>query len=63
MSCRAPCACRDCMDIATSSDDTTPALCPLCEDAGCEQWDPHDSKYPVGHYDCQSVDAYTLEEY
>ena len=52
-----PCACRDCMDIAISGDDS-PALCLLCKDAGCVI---HDGPEPTVHHpgtDCQRGDAY-----
>jgi hypothetical protein len=29
------CACRDCFEIAISSDDKKPALCNLCQEAEC----------------------------
>jgi hypothetical protein len=31
-----PCACRDCMETAMSSDWTKPELCSECEEAGCD---------------------------
>lgn len=30
------CACRDCFEIAITSDDEKPAFCHACEGAGCE---------------------------
>ena len=43
------CACRDCFDVAISSDIEAcrPGLCGECEDAGC---DPHGSE------ECRRVD-------
>jgi hypothetical protein len=42
------CACRDCFDIAVSSDMSRPELCLLCKDAGCAANDG----------ECQRADAY-----
>jgi hypothetical protein len=42
------CACRDCFDITVSADVTTPELCGLCQQAGCE---PNNGE-------CQRHDAY-----
>lgn len=47
------CACRDCFDIAVSSDQCRPGLCGDCEDAGC---DPH------GAGDCARVDLEETQE-
>lgn len=49
------CACRDCFDVAISSDIEAcrPGLCGDCEDAGC---DPH------GAGECCRDDAYGVEE-
>jgi hypothetical protein len=32
------CACRDCFDIAVSSDVKKPALCSECKAAGCSEY-------------------------
>lgn len=55
------CACRDCMDVAVSSDVSKPELCGLCEEAGCEPWKTSD--VPTGtwygtSFECQRDDAY-----
>lgn len=47
-----PCACRDCFDIAISSDMTQPELCWACKEADCD---------PAGETDCQRDDAYGCE--
>lgn len=43
------CACRDCFDIAISSDMRQPELCSDCEEAGCDE---------TGCSECQRDDAY-----
>ena len=48
------CACRDCFDVAISSDEELPALCWACADAGCN---------PGGHSDCERHDAYGALDY
>lgn len=56
-----PCACRDCMDVAISSDGDTPALCLLCKDAGCEICYERilGKDCSAGHsHGCQRDDAY-----
>jgi hypothetical protein len=56
-----PCACRDCMDIAVSSDWTKSELCLPCKGEGCEPFRPGDSDYESlpGHMrECQREDAY-----
>lgn len=53
-----PCACRDCMDIAISSDQSQPELCSECKAAGCVV---HDGPEPTVHHpgtECQRDDAY-----
>jgi hypothetical protein len=42
-----PCACKDCMDIAISSDDAYCDLCEFCKEAGCDE---------TGQSDCQRTD-------
>jgi hypothetical protein len=42
------CACRGCFDITISADATTPDLCGLCEQAGCEP----------DNGECQRANAY-----
>lgn len=57
-----PCADRDCMEIATSVNTTTPALCLECREAGCEPYRPDDSDYsslPSHMRECQREDAYS----
>ena len=44
------CACRDCFDVAVSSDTSKPELCSDCEDAGCDGGE------------CQRPDAYGCGE-
>jgi hypothetical protein len=44
-----PCACRDCFDVAISSDVRHPELCAPCADAGCDA---------DGTEECQRDDAY-----
>ena len=58
-----PCACRDCMDVAISSDDR-PALCLLCKDAGCIRYEelPDFMKSYGVSFECQRLDAYTEGE-
>lgn len=60
-----PCACRDCMDIAVSSDMNKPELCSGCKEAECEPYRPGDSDYeslpaymPAYMRECQRDDAY-----
>jgi hypothetical protein len=56
------CACRDCMDVAISSDVSKPALCLLCKGAGCEPFAPDSADYNAlpGHMrECQRDDAYS----
>ena len=43
------CACRDCFDVAVSSDDSKPELCSDCEEAGCSA---------DGDCECSRDDAY-----
>lgn len=46
------CACRDCFEIAISSnDETEPAFCWACEEAGCE----------LGE-ECQAENAYGYDD-
>lgn len=45
------CACRDCFELAISSDDRKPEFCAECEIAGCEP----DSE-------CAREDAYCAED-
>lgn len=47
------CACRDCFDIAITSDENKRELCNLCEEAGCNE---------DGSEDCQRSDAYGCED-
>ena len=47
------CACRDCFDIAVSSDMAHPDLCGMCADAGCDA---------TGKSDCARDDAYGVED-
>lgn len=59
-----PCACRDCMDIAMSSDMTKPELCSECKDAGCEAYPAALAVVdyaitPATCFDCQRDDAYS----
>lgn len=57
-----PCACRDCMDIAISSDISKPALCLLCKGAECEI---SYGKFMGGttslSLECQREDAYGVD--
>lgn len=44
------CACRDCFEVAiASNDETDPAMCSLCEEAGCDA---------SGESECQGEHAY-----
>jgi hypothetical protein len=47
------CACRDCFDVAIASDDSQPALCAECEEAGCDC---------EGASECERSDAYECDE-
>ncbi len=47
------CACRDCFDIAISSNATRKALCNECHDAGCDR---------AGRSECERLDAYESDE-
>lgn len=47
------CACRDCFDIAISSDTSKPELCNECEDAGCDA---------EGCSECTRDDAYGADD-
>lgn len=57
------CACRDCMDIAMSSDVSRPELCSDCKEADCE---PHNAQaaeetsQPSWVFECQREDAYGM---
>lgn len=55
-----PCACRDCMDTAVSSDIRWPELCEACADAQCSRWRiGQGSDGPASWiFDCQRDDAY-----
>ena len=44
------CSCRDCFDVAISSDIRKPELCNDCEEAGCSKDDDDE--------ECQRSDAY-----
>jgi molybdenum cofactor biosynthesis enzyme MoaA len=53
-----PCACRDCMDVAITSDGK-PALCLLCKDAGCEiSYGEFMGASGAHSLECQRADAY-----
>lgn len=58
MSDYAPCACRDCMDIAITDDNGEPTLCPLCDGAGCEPLPSEPFPGMLSMFDCQRADAY-----
>jgi hypothetical protein len=50
------------MEIATSTDTETPALCLECQEAGCEPYRPWDIDYlrlPCYMRECQREDAYS----
>jgi hypothetical protein len=54
-----PCACRDCMDRAVSSDMAQPELCSDCQDAGCVAVAPYNERVQFcTTYECQRDDAY-----
>lgn len=54
-----PCACRDCMDTAVSSDIRSPELCSECADAGCVAVAPYNERVQFcATYECQRDDAY-----
>lgn len=53
-----PCACRDCMDVAMSSDIANPELCGLCEEAGCEPLPMTPFPGMLTMFNCQREDAY-----
>ena len=46
------CACRDCFDIAISSNERVPELCSDCKKAGCDR---------SGESDCERSDAYGMD--
>ena len=46
------CACRDCFEIAISSDVTRPEMCSDCDEAGCD-----------GDGECDAPGAYGEEDY
>jgi hypothetical protein len=52
------CACRDCLDIAVSSDMTVPELCWACEEADCEPLPMHPFPGMLSMFSCQRDDAY-----
>jgi hypothetical protein len=53
-----PCACRDCMDTAITSDGK-PSLCLLCKDAGCEiSYGEFMGAGGAHSLECQRDDAY-----
>lgn len=55
-----PCACRDCMDVAVSSDVSKPEPCSACCKAGCEPWKTSDTPEVTWYgttYDCQRDDV------
>jgi hypothetical protein len=47
------CACRDCFEIAISSDESKPELCSDCEESGCSA---------DGDSECQRSDAYECDD-
>ncbi len=47
------CACRDCFDVAVSSDTSKPDLCWACREAGCDA---------DGEHECCRDDAYGCDE-
>lgn len=53
-----PCACRDCMDVTTSTDVTQPELCGQCEEADCEPLPMHPFPGMLSMFNCQRDDAY-----
>lgn len=54
------CACRDCMDVAVSSDMHKPELCSECQKAGCVAIAPYnDGVQFCSAYECQREDAYS----
>lgn len=53
-----PCACRDCMDVTVSGDDTQPELCPACQEAECEPLPMQPFPGMLTMFDCQRDDAY-----
>ena len=52
------CGCRDCFDIAISSDMTKQELCLLCEDADCRVWDGTESSF---EWECQRLDGIDID--
>lgn len=53
------CACRDCMDVAMSSNVSKPELCSECKDAGCVPIAPYNERIQFcSTYECQRDDAY-----
>ncbi|MFK0231185.1 hypothetical protein ACIQUL_36075 [Streptomyces sp. NPDC090303] len=53
------CACRDCFEIATSSDMSKPELCLECAEAGCVAIAPYNERIQFcTSYECQRLDAY-----
>ncbi len=53
-----PCACRDCMDVAMSSDVTKPELCEACKGADCRDWNSQVGQEHHSWFTCQRDDAY-----
>lgn len=57
-----PCACRDCMNTAVSSNTANPELCSECEEAGCVPYGTADGGlFPrtlPSAFECQRDDAY-----
>lgn len=53
-----PCACRDCMDTAVSSDTAQPELCAECTEAECEPLPMTPSPGMLSMFNCQRDDAY-----
>jgi hypothetical protein len=55
-----PCACRDCMDVAVSSNWFKPELCLPCKGAGCLNYShrPNLDFEGGSEFECQRDDAY-----
>lgn len=58
-----PCACRDCFEIAITSEDGKRELCWECREAGCEPWPGDEAPKARGtNYECQRPEAYGCGE-
>lgn len=56
------CACRDCPDIASPENVSSPVLCNECEETGCRNWNSQVGQEHHSSFDCQRWDTYAFTE-